>query len=138
MSAPAPHAATPDAAGLRRFGLSTGLIFVGLFTVIPWLRHHGLHQWPLYPGGFFVGLGLAWPAALAPVYRVWMRVGTALGWVNMRVILLVVFATLLVPIGLVWRLFGHDPMGRRLARGGTASYRKPSSPAPRERLERPF
>ena len=56
----------------------------------------------------------------------WIRIGHVLGWINTRIIL-----------GVVFRLFGHDPMRRKLERAAT-TYRQPSHHLPRERMERPF
>jgi Saxitoxin biosynthesis operon protein SxtJ len=50
------------------------------------------------------------PALLRPVYRVWMRIGEALGWINTRILLTLVFVLVVAPIGLVMRLFGRSPI----------------------------
>ncbi|HYC59063.1 MAG TPA: SxtJ family membrane protein [Thermoanaerobaculia bacterium] len=50
------------------------------------------------------------PSLLHPVYRGWMRFGEALGWINTRVILTLVFFLVVTPIGLLMRLFGRSPM----------------------------
>ena len=52
-----------------------------------------------------------------------MKLAEAMGFVMTRVILGVVFFLFVTPIGLVRRLFGGDPLGRRAAR--TESYWKP-------------
>jgi hypothetical protein len=136
MSAP-PYKA-PDAAGLRKFGLVTGALFIGLFALIPWLRHKPLPHWPLYPGTPFILLGLVAPRTLGPVHRLWMRLGGMLGWVNMRVILMVVFVVMLTPLGWILRLLSRDPLARKIERGGQGSYRKSATPPSREQMTRPF
>ncbi|MFL6245123.1 MAG: SxtJ family membrane protein [Thermoanaerobaculia bacterium] len=50
------------------------------------------------------------PALLRPVYRGWMRVGEALGWINTRVLLTLVFFLVVTPIGVLMRLFGRSPI----------------------------
>ncbi len=35
-----------------------------------------------------------------------------LGYVNARIILTIAFAIVLTPVGLVWRLIGHDPLAQ--------------------------
>ncbi len=57
--------------------------------------------------------GLMTPNFLLPVQKVWMGLAVALGWVNTRIILSLIFYTVLTPIGVVMRLF-HDPLDRRL------------------------
>jgi hypothetical protein len=46
---------------------------------------------------------------------VWWRFALALGYVNARIILTLAFALVLVPLGLLWRLIGRDPLGKRRA-----------------------
>jgi hypothetical protein len=50
------------------------------------------------------------PSLLRPVYRVWMRIGEALGWINTRILLTLVFFLVVAPIGLLMRLFGRSPI----------------------------
>ncbi len=50
------------------------------------------------------------PSLLKPVYRGWMRLGEALGWVNTRILLTLIFFLVVTPIGLLMRLFGRSPM----------------------------
>jgi hypothetical protein len=52
---------------------------------------------------------LKWPSA------VWWRFALALGYVNARIILTLAFALVLIPLGLIWRVIGRDPLGRRRA-----------------------
>lgn len=124
-------------AGLRKFGLTTGVIVAVMFgLILPWLLDHRL---PIWPWMLFVVLGLAAlaaPGALRPIYRGWMIFGTVLGAINTRIILGVFFFLILFPAGLARRLFGVDPMRRKFA--DDASYRIPSVKHPPEHLERPF
>jgi Saxitoxin biosynthesis operon protein SxtJ len=50
------------------------------------------------------------PALLRPVYRVWMRIGETLGWINTRIILTLVFFLVVTPTGIVMRLLRRSPM----------------------------
>ena len=62
-----------------------------------------------------IALALAWPRSLTQIYRLWMRVGEVLGWINTRIILGVLFYLLFTPLGVYMRLRGKDPMRRTLA-----------------------
>jgi hypothetical protein len=66
-----------------------------------------------------------------------MRLGEGLAWINTRIILGVVFYGVVTPIGLVMRMFGHDPMRRRLERTGE-SYRVRSVARPATHMMRQF
>lgn len=128
----------PGKQDLRKFGFvfAGGLtLFFGL--LLPWLFEKPWPVWPWVGAGVFAGAGLVLPGALRPIYYVWMKLGHALGWINTRIILGVVFFVLFAPIALLLRLLGKDPLKRRLDRE-TGSYRVRSEKLPRERLEKPF
>jgi hypothetical protein len=100
---------------LRRFGLvvGTGLTLIGL---ISWYRGHESLPPVLWTvAAALVLVGLIYPRALAPVERGWMAFGMALGWVNTRIILTLLFALVMTPVGAVMRLF-RDPLDRRLSK----------------------
>ena len=58
---------------------------------------------------FFI-MGLILPVFLKPVYIAWMRLAFILGWVNTRIILVILFYLIFTPAGLLMRLFGIDPL----------------------------
>lgn len=98
---------------LRSFGLIVGGIGAGI-GVWPVLWRGQPRLWALLLGGMLIALGVAAPRRLTPVYRLWMLLGAALGWLNTRLILGVLFYGLFTPMGLLMRLRGYDPMRRRL------------------------
>ena len=69
-----------------------------------------------------IGLGLTAPRALYWPSLVWWKLVHVLGYINARIILTVLFAVLLVPLSLFWRLTGKDPLGRRRAGTGWSPY----------------
>ncbi len=127
-----------DNSGLRKFGLMMAGIICLLFGLFfPWVFDYGIPNWPWIVGGVFATPALLFPAALKPVYHVWMKIGHALGWFNTRLILGIVFYLMVLPMGLIMRLFGKDPMARKLDQS-TVSYRKKSARHPKEQLEKPY
>jgi hypothetical protein len=127
-----------DRKDLRKFGLVTGAIIVGLFALFfPWLLDTAMPVWPWILAGLLWAPALLIPQALQPVYRTWMKIGHAIGWVNSRIVLGLIFYLLVLPMGMIMRLFGRDPMARKLD-DSMHSYRVMSVRAPREQLERPF
>jgi len=88
---------------LRQFGLLMGGIFalIGFSALLsgetlPRIWAEGLAL-------IVIGPALVWPRMLAPVYRTWMQLAHALGWINTRIILSVVFYGLVTPLGLLGR-----------------------------------
>ena len=122
---------------LRKFGLVTaGMLILFFDLLIPWIWDIARPVWPLYPAVILVSMALIIPAALGPVYNVWMRFAEALGWVNTRIILSVIFFVIFFPFGIIMRMF-NDPMRRKFDPAAD-SYRVSSNPTKPENMERPF
>lgn len=97
-----------DKAALKSFGSTMGvalLIFAGLF----FFRHKYAPALNclIVSGVFFAGR-FAFPLWLKPVYILWMRLAFILGWVNTRIILVILFYLVFTPVGLIMRLFKAD------------------------------
>ena len=130
---------TLDNLGLRKFGLTTGAIIVVLFVFFfPWVFDMAaMPMWPWIVAGILWVPALLMPSVLRPVYATWMKIGHAIGWVNTRIILGVLFYVLVLPMGLIMRLFGKDPMAREMNKS-ISSYRIESVSEPKDRLEKPY
>ncbi|HLO51114.1 MAG TPA: SxtJ family membrane protein [Kamptonema sp.] len=127
-----------DDKGLREFGLLIGGLIAVLFgLLIPWLRHHPTPWWPWIIAGVMGGLGLAAPRTLNPVYHAWMRFGLILNAIETPIVLGIVFYLIVMPMGMIKRLFGEDPMQRKLE-GDRETYRVPSKVRTTVSMERPF
>ena len=129
---------TPDKQELRKFGLIFAGMFILFFALLlPWIWDKPSPLWAWIVAAVFAAAGLLVPMALAPVYRLWMKIGHVLGWINTRIILGLTFVIFFIPVALVFHLFGKDPMRRKLE-PDTKSYRIKSEHLPRERMEKPF
>ena len=123
---------------LREFGIVTGIIVVVLFgLLLPWLLDSTYPMWPWYMLAILAAIAVVVPMALKPVYKIWMRFGLIMGWINTRIILGIVFYVLFTPIALFLKLIGKDPMQRKLDIN-VKSYRIESKSSPREQMEKPF
>ena len=127
-----------DARELRSFGLSTGAIVAVLFgALIPWIW--GL-KYPVWPWVILAVLGfwaMIMPKSLRPVYRLWMRIGLLISKLTTPIILGIVFFLVIVPVGLVLRIFSRDPLNRKFDSDvGTYRIEKDSQSA--EALEKPY
>lgn len=127
-----------DRKGLREFGLVTGGIVAVLFgLVLPWLFNFNYPQWPWWVGGVLIAWALLLPDTLNPVYKVWMRIGQAIGWVMSKLILGIMFFFIITPVGLVMRLVGYRPMHDKLE-ADAETYRKTVQASPPEQMEKPY
>ena len=96
----------------RAFGLVMSAAIV-IVTLIHWLIRGDLATWPFYLSGAFLVLGLAAPAALKPVFVVWMKFALVLNWIMTRLLLSIVFYLMITPTRVLMRIFSDDPLKRR-------------------------
>lgn len=126
-----------DRVELRNFGLIVGGIFgvIGLWPAI--VRGQDVRLWAVGLAGALILPALLAPRVLAPAHRVWMTLGSALGWVNTRLVLGVIFFGLITPMGLVFRLAGRDLLQRAFDPKAT-TYRVPKKPRAGAHMLRQF
>ena len=123
---------------LRKFGLLTGTIFAGLFgLLLPFMAKHSMPTWPFIVMAIFWVPALVYPKSLTYVYKIWMKIGEALGFVNSRIILGILFFVLITPIGLIKRTFGKDVMGKKYE-PNLKSYRNSVKVKDPKHMEKPF
>ena len=124
---------------LRSFGLTAGIGLCTVFGVaLPWLKQSPFPFWPWFIGGLLVATGILKPELLDKLYKIWMRLGLALGWVNSRILLALFFYGMMLPFAIIMRLFGKDPMTRKFD-SKIDSYRVLARKRPdHSHFERPF
>ncbi len=110
---------------LREFGFLIGL---GIPIVIGWgipaIGGHMFRSWTLCIGIPSLLLGSLKPFLLYYPYKVWMALGHALGWVNSRIILGLVFLIVLLPIAFIMKTFGYDPLRQNQRERKKMSFRE--------------
>lgn len=127
-----------DKKGLREFGLILGGIFAGLFGILlPLLHRHSPPPWPWVIAVILWTLAILSPSNLNPIYKFWARVGLFMGKIMTPLWMGLVFYIAVMPMGLIMRLFGHDPMHREL-NSDLQTYRVPSQLRPTSSMEKPF
>jgi hypothetical protein len=97
----------------RSFGVSVGAVLCLFAAVLLWRGRIGRAELVGGIGGALLVAGLVYPPILKWPSAAWWKFSRALGYVNARVILTVLFAIVLVPLSIVWRLAGKDPLARR-------------------------
>ena len=102
---------------LREFGILIGFGFpILLGWLIPTLTGHQFRIWTLWVSLIGFIFGLLAPKILYYPYLIWIKLGYILGWINSRIILGLIFLFVLIPIGLVMKIFGYDPLKIRQKR----------------------
>lgn len=67
-----------------------------------------------------------------------MRFAFALGYVNSRILLFVIYIVIFVPYGIISRLFGRDPLDIRGKERESYWHRRPVTRQTKEQFERLF
>jgi hypothetical protein len=112
---------------------SFGIVFCIVFAVIgllPLLNGGIPRMWALGIGMAFLAVALLFPGWLAPLNRLWTRLGLCLSRFTAPVVMAFVFFTTVTPIAMVMRLLKKDSLRRR-REPATDSYwivRSPSGP----------
>lgn len=137
----------PVTAELRKFGLLFGVFFILVIGIVIPVIHQGmgalfsnpglLPRWPWVTGGLVMLWGLVHPASLYLLHRPWMKFAEIAGWINTRIIMFLLFYLLILPIGFIMRLFGYDPMRRRMD-SRLETYRNARKPHERDHMRHPY
>jgi len=123
----------------RRFGLTIAAI-LGIIGAIRLVLGHSYSAWWLGVAAVLALVALCRPAALAPLNRAWLQIGLALYKIVNPIVMALLFFSTIVPIGVVMRWRGKDPL--RLRRDPEASsywiVREPPGAAASETMRNQF
>jgi hypothetical protein len=97
----------------RSFGVSVGTVLCVISLALIWRGRIGRAELIGATGVLLLGFGLGRPRLLKWPSSWWWRISRVLGHINARVLLTLLFAVVFVPLSLLWRLTGVDPLGRR-------------------------
>jgi hypothetical protein len=114
---------------------SFGLVFVVFFAIVglwplPW--GDPVRVWALAASGATLVCALVWPSLLQGPNRLWMRFGALLHTITSPIVLGIIFYVLILPVGVVRRWFGADPLSLRRDASRTSYWepREPPGPPP--------
>jgi len=115
----------------RSFGIVFCLFFL-LLGLAPLRAHHPVRWWALALAAVFLIVALVRPVWLAPLNRVWTRIGVLMGRVVSPVITAFLFYIVVTPMALLFRLLKKDPLRLRADPGAPTYWivRQPPGPPP--------
>ena len=92
---------------LKNFGVTIGfiLLMIGAFL---FFREKGSLIYFFLIGSILIILGVITPVILKPIYKIWMIFAVIIGWIMTRVILSILFFSIITAIGIFTRLIGKD------------------------------
>lgn len=135
MAARIPTRLTP--AEGRKFAFTVGTAFLVLATVVAWRGHTPVAAALGSLGGALGLAGVLVPGRLSPVYRAWMGLARALSKVTTPIFMGIVFFGLILPVGLLRRRFGGNPVLRQSRADASFWVTRPAG-SRRSDLERQF
>lgn len=97
----------------RKFGLTLGAIFALIAVVKAFERSEWSFVWGAL-AGVLIGCALLRPRLLAAPNRLWLKLGLLLHRIVNPVIMALLFYGTILPVGLLMRLLGKDPLRLRL------------------------
>lgn len=126
---------TSDEAAKGASDRSFGLVFAVVFAIIglwPLIGDGPVRIWACVVGTCFLAAAITRPRILAPLNRIWTRIGYFLHRIANIVILTLLFYLVITPTGLTLRLLGKDPLRLRLEPGARSYWieRQPPGPTP--------
>ena len=92
---------------LKNFGVTIGsiLLMIGAFLFV---REKDSFIYFSSIGSILIILGAITPVILKPIYKIWMAFAVVIGWIMTRIILSVLFFSIITIIGIFTRLIGKD------------------------------
>ncbi|MCX5669105.1 MAG: SxtJ family membrane protein [Candidatus Omnitrophica bacterium] len=102
-----------DKITLKRFGLTMGWVFLAFWGLFFLKQKYAVAGNNLLVSCVFFIVGLVLPVLLKPIYVIWMGFAFILGWINTRIILIILFYLVFTPLGLLMRLFKIDLLKRK-------------------------
>jgi len=97
----------------RSFGVSVGTVLCLIAAALVWRGRMGRAEAVGAIGAVLLSCGLLYPPILRGPSAIWWRFSRVLGHVNARVLLTLMFALVFVPLSLLWRVIGKDPLARK-------------------------
>lgn len=112
-----------DTKNLRKFGITMGVAFAVITFFILFRHKQGIFATLSVSILFFI-FAFIMANLLKPVYILWMKLAFILGWINTRLILIIVFYLVLTPISIVLKLLGKDLLDRRINKNKDSYWHK--------------
>lgn len=97
----------------KSFGVFFSIFFLGVFLFYI-VRFHEFYFWLLATSTILILLTIFAPKSLTVPNKIWFNFGLFLGSIVAPIIMLLVYLTTVLPTGLILRLFGKDPLNKKL------------------------
>ena len=122
---------------LRKYGL---IMFSAFFviTIVLFLRDRSIWVYTFIPSVFFFLSSLLFPFILAPIERVWMKIGGVMGFVMTNILLTLVYTLGIIPIGILVQLFKGGSFEKGFQKKASTYWLDVPADGPASRPDKPF
>lgn len=110
---------------------SFAFVFAFVFLLIgfwPLVANEFVRIWPIAIAVGLIAIGLLKPNIVAIPNRLWGLLGIFLGKITTPVVMFCMFAIIIVPTGLVLRIFGKDTLGLKFDSASKSYWMKRDEP----------
>lgn len=122
----------------RKFGVTLSIVFI-IISLIIFLKRGHLNAWLLWASALICVFALFLPKALAPIYKVWIKITSFIGKVISCVVLGVFFYFVIVPVGLLMKVFSKDPLHKKFDKNADTYWlRRDTKLADPKRIEKQY
>lgn len=112
-----------DKKTLRKFGITVGSVLLAIGVML-FLSDKSSFIYFGAIGFLLVFFGIIYPAILKPLNKIWMILAVILGWFSSRVILILLFYIVLMPLGFFLRISGKDFLKLRIDKNAKTYWEK--------------
>ncbi|MBS1258280.1 MAG: hypothetical protein MAG551_01337 [Candidatus Scalindua arabica] len=124
---------------IKKFGMGLTVLLCLIGGWQLYKGHINAYTWFLVSASLVLALAFFAPIVLNPLFKVLTTVGHAIGWVNTRILLGIIFYTIFAPIGILLRLIRKDLLGERLDKDAKSYWNKKDNGVfAKEQYERQF
>lgn len=104
-----------DNKSLRTFGLIWSFIFL-VIALFPLLNDEQIKKWSLVVSLSFLSISIFIPRLYYQIhfYQNWIKFGNFIGKINSKIIILILFYFIFLPIGLILKIFRKDLLHKKL------------------------
>ena len=111
----------------KKFGITMGVVFFAIAVFVTVRHRHNALPYMFF-STFFLLFAFSTPLILKPLYVFWMRLSFILSWINTRLILIIIFYLIFLPLGLIIKLCGKDLLERKIDRSKSSYWKQKEKP----------
>lgn len=114
----------------RSFGITFAVVFA-IVALLPFVLHgEGFHLWAAVLSVAFLAAALLFPSVLAPLNRIWFKIGLLLHHVVSPVVLGLLFFVVVTPFALVVRLVSGKLLALEKESAAPSYWKRREPPGP--------